>query len=148
MTTSGQFNLSSNMIVQVKDEGGVEAGPATNRMPMMVSEDGNFIGILYAGGNFIIYPQYILGDDKIIDATYISETQDEHSIAGHPVSIFVNDGQVYFFANGQNLFVSDQRLHDAYLIIREDGFYLNKPYTPITPPETVGPLTFSSQTGI
>ncbi|MCC6283111.1 MAG: hypothetical protein IT262_21065 [Saprospiraceae bacterium] len=142
MATSGRFDLGSNMIIKLKDHGGIHAGVATNGMPMMESEDGSYIGILHPDGNFIIYPQYVFGEGKKMDPTYISDTKAERRIAGHPVSIFVSDGRAHFFANNQNLFVSEEQLVGADVVIGQDGFYLTKPGSVIVGPEKIGPLKF------
>ena len=141
MATSGRFDLGSNMIVKVKDHGGMKFGPATNGMPMMESEDGSYIGILHPDGNFIIYPQYVFGENMKMEPTYISDTKAERRIDGHPVSIYVSNGHAYIFANKQNLFVSDEQLIGADMVIEQDGFYLKKPGSVIVLPEQVGPLT-------
>lgn len=141
IATSGHFDLGSDMIVKVKDQGGIHVGPATNGMPMMESEDGSYIGILHSDGKFVIFPQYVFGKDKTVEATYISDTKAEQRINGHPVSIYMSDGRVYFFSNKQNLFVSEEQLVGAYMAIERDGFYLKKS-TMLLPPEEIGPLTF------
>lgn len=144
MTTAGRFNLGSSMIVKVEDftKGGKK--PSTDGMPMMVSEDGEYIGILLPDGNFCIYPQYVLGTDKKIEATYTSGTQDVERIGKQPVSIWLDNGLVYFVSSPQRLFVSEQRFSedDIYLVIRKNGFYLIKPSSVYEPGATIGPLTF------
>ena len=142
MATSGQFNLDSSMIVRVKDQGGIHVGPSTNGMPMMESEDGCYIGILHPDGNFIVYPQFVFGEGTKMEPTYLSGTKAERRIDGHPVSIYVSDGRAYFFANSQNLFVSQQQLVGSYMVIQKDGFYLKKSSSVIQPPEEIGPLKF------
>ena len=144
MSTSGHFQLGSDMIVRVKDNGGIHAGPATNEMPMMASEDGNYIGILYPDGNFSIFPQYTFGEGKQIEPTYLSDTKAVAKIDGHPVSIHLSDGRACFFANSQNLFVSEEQFVGADLVIEQDGFYLKKSAALWLPPEEVGPLKFKA----
>jgi len=144
IATFGKFNLGSNMIVKVEDFSRAGKRPSTDGMPMMVSEDGEYVGILFADGNFSIYPQYVLGGDKKIEAIYSSKTEDVRNIDGHPVSILLDSGYVYFVANGQRLFVSEQAHPEdtVYLAIRANGFFLVKPSTVYEPGASVGPLTF------
>lgn len=142
MSTAGHFHFGSDMIVRVKDHEGIHMGPSTSGMPMMASEDGNYIGILHLDGQFIIFPQCVIGNEKGIEPTYTSPTEAARKIDGHTVSIYVSDGRAHFFANNQILFVSEQQLVGAYMVIQQDGFYLKKPASPLMPPEEIGPLTF------
>ena len=144
MATAGRFNLGSSMIVKVEELNRGGKRPATDGMPMMVSEDGEYVGILSQDGNFSIYPQYTFGADKKLEATYTSNTQDVPRIGKASVYIELYGGQVHFMSTSHPLFISEQKLEetDVYLVIRKNGFYLIKPSTLYEPGATVGPLTF------
>ncbi len=135
IATYGHFHFGSDMIRKVEN-GKKYHLPATNGMPMMVSEDGTHIGVLYKDANFMIFPQSVFGDKTKIPPSYISNTA--ANTGDEPVHIIMENGFVFIATEKGKLFKSDQQASgDSWAVIQEDGFYLiSEAYPPL------GPISF------